>query len=85
MDNREKARILADRLYPSTRKIEEFVEMLEDELNRLDNPEPKKWEPRGGKFCVTVGMSPTGSLRINCENIFGRPLLNAILSDKVEL
>ena len=141
MNNKEKAKRLAEVIYRGIPVPVFVLEALEAELNRLDAPEMKKWGPRGGEYFIShtnrvtigsttkdwrlsgrkyptreeaeraaplhhkmdrlvnwlvehhddfdgelsFGMSPTGSLRINFENISGRPLLDAILSGEVEL
>ena len=52
MNNREKAQALFDKLFSSWAR-QELVDELEAELDRLDAPEPKKWEPRSGTYIIT--------------------------------
>ena len=55
MDNKEKAQRISDALRHYTASEREHALMygiIKDELNRIDAPEPKKWEPRGGEWLV---------------------------------
>ena len=55
MDNREKASMIASALFRQTNRfppILDVTEIIETELNRLDAPEVKKWEPRGGRYVL---------------------------------